>query len=76
MESSRAYKKVLIMKITPKQRKIFQIDPSITHQKIGFVKLGNRWRIASKENITKQEYKIYYAGLAKKLKKVGDLTVG
>ena len=67
--------KYLIMKITPKQRKAFQIAPSVTHQKIGFVKLGKKWRIASKENITGQEYRTYYAGMKAKLKKVGDLTV-
>lgn len=68
--------KYLIMKITPKQRRTFQIDPSVTHQRVGFIKIDNKWRIASKENMTGQEYKIYHAGLMKKLKKVGDLTVG
>jgi hypothetical protein len=68
--------KYLIMKVTPKQRKAFQIDPLVTHQKVGFTKLGNKWRITSKENITGQEYRAYYAGMMKKLKKVGDLTVG
>jgi hypothetical protein len=59
--------KYMITKISPKQRKAFQIDPSVTHQEVGFVKIGNRWRIGSKENLTQPEFRARYGTLMKKV---------
>jgi hypothetical protein len=57
--------KYLIMKISPKQRRAFQVAPNVTHQRVGFVRIGKKWRIGSKENLTRKEYDAKYKRLEK-----------